>query len=477
MNRSSVDVAVIGAGSAGLTAFRAAQRHGKRVVLIEGGPGGTTCARVGCMPSKLLIAAAEAAHRAAEAPVFGVRIAEVGIDGHAVMARVQAERNRFVSFVFESVNAIPAGLRLAGQARFLAPQQLQVGDDTVVEARSIVIATGSRPVIPKVFQDLGDRLATSDTVFEWASLPASVAVIGTGTIGLELGQALHRLGVRVTLYGRDRQLAQISDPAVAQVAAGYMESDLDLRLQTNILKAERDAEAVTLHSRNAAGEHRQDRFEHVLVAAGRLPNLDSLDLDKAGLALDSHGIPQHDPHTLQCGETSIFIAGDASAERPVLHEATSQGRIAGDNAARYPDLQMANRLVPFSITFTDPQIASAGPPFQLLAAGNPAVGEVRFEDQGRSRVMNRNRGILRIYAGRASGRVLAAEMFGPDAEHLMHLLAWAVQQQMRVEDMLAMPFYHPVVEEGIRTALKALADQIAPKRAEAARCADCTPGV
>ena len=156
MKRRYVDVAVIGAGSAGMRAFRAAMAWTDNVVLIEGGEYGTTCARVGCMPSKVLIAAAEAAHTARQASEFGVNTHGIDIDGVAVMNRVRRERDRFVGFVVDSVENIPAAQRIQGRARFLDDHRIQVGEHTIVHARRTVIATGSKPSFPKSFAELGD---------------------------------------------------------------------------------------------------------------------------------------------------------------------------------------------------------------------------------------------------------------------------------------------------------------------------------
>src|SRR6185312_14010218 len=181
----NVDVAVIGAGTAGLSAYRAARNNGARTVLVEGGPYGTTCARVGCMPSKLLIAAAEAAHGIERARGFGVHAGPPRIDGREVMARVKRERDRFVGFVLEGVEAIPAADRIRGFARFVEPGLLALEDGTRIRARSVVIATGSRPAIPPILADIGDRVVVNDHVFDWETLPRAVAILGPGVIGLE----------------------------------------------------------------------------------------------------------------------------------------------------------------------------------------------------------------------------------------------------------------------------------------------------
>lgn len=477
MNHFTVDVAVIGAGTAGLAAYRAARSHGKRVLLIEGGPYGTTCARVGCMPSKLLIAAAESAHAIEEAPAFGVHAGPLRIDGRAVMARVRSERDRFVGFVLEGVEQIPPADRLRGHARFLDATRLQVDDHSVVSAGRIVIAAGSSPQVPDELKGLGDRLVVNDDIFDWDDLPESVAVIGTGVIGLELGQALHRLGVRVALFGRGTSIGQLSDAAVLATAVECMGAALDLRLNTRVAGAERVGDAVALRTRNAAGDERTERYAYVLAATGRIPNMQGLDLERTGLELDAHGLPLFDPHTMQCGNSGIFIAGDASNELPVLHEAADQGRIAGDNAGRYPAMQPGLRRTPLTIAFTDPQIATVGQSYQRLETGSFVVGEVSFANQGRSRVMLQNRGLLRVYAEIGTGRFIGAEMIGPRAEHLAHLLAWACQARMTIAQMLDMPFYHPVIEEGLRTALRHVEENLLNGLPEIEHCTDCTPGI
>ena len=476
MNSLDVEVAVIGAGTAGLAAFRAAKSHGKSAVLIEGGPYGTTCARVGCMPSKLLIAAAEAAHGIAHAPGFGVHADNLRIDGRAVMARVRAERDRFVGFVLDGVERIPEALRLRGHARFLDADRLQVDEHTVVHAERIVIATGSKPQVPAALRDANQRLVVNDDVFEWHDLPESVAVIGTGVIGLELGQALHRLGVRVAIFGRSARLAQLSDPQVTAVAARVLGGELDLRCHATMLAATDDGERVQLRYRDARGTEHTEHFRYVLAAAGRIPDVKQLGLEHTGLELDAHGVPRYDKHTMQCGASAIFIAGDANDERPLLHEAADQGRIAGDNAALFPAVRPGLRRSQLNIAFTDPQIALVGQSSAELG-DKVACGEVSFEDQGRSRVMRQNRGLLRVYGEHGSMRFLGAEMIGPRAEHLAHLLAWAHQNAMTVPAMLEMPFYHPVIEEGVRTALRDLNEKLQRGVPEIEHCTDCTPGM
>ncbi len=455
MKNLSVDVAVIGAGTAGLAAYRAATAGGRRAVLIEGGPHGTTCARVGCMPSKLLIAAAEAAHGVTRWPEFGLRLqGSLEVDGKAVMARVKRERDRFVGFVLDGVAAIPARDHLLGTAHFVDDRTLEVATHTRVTFDRAVIASGSSPAVPSLLRAAGDRLIVNDDVFAWDDLPESVAVFGPGVIGLELGQALHRLGVRVVLFGRHGHVGPFSDPAIQAYARRTFERELDLESNADVRSIERDGERVHVRYRGGDGSDRIATVDYVLAATGRTPNVASLGLENTSLALDARGVPLFDRNTMQCGSAPIFIAGDAGDDLPLLHEAADEGRIAGENAARFPDVRHSPRRTPFAVVFSDPQLAVAGARYADLAPGTFVTGEASFEDQGRSRVMLRNAGRLHVYIDIARGRLLGAEMIGPDAEHLGHLLAWSIQAELTVERALAMPFYHPVVEEGLRTALR-----------------------
>jgi dihydrolipoamide dehydrogenase len=455
MKTVQTDVAIIGAGSAGLPAYRAAKAAGASAILIEGGPHGTTCARVGCMPSKLLIAAAEAAHAAQHGAPFGVHIdGTVRIDGREVMQRVKSERDRLVGFVLDSVEAIPADDKLTGYARFIDDGLLEVGGHTRVRARSVVIATGSSPVIPPMYRKLGERAIINDDVFEWSDLPRKIAVVGAGVIGLELGQALAHLGVDVTVIGARGRVGPLTDPAIKAYAERTFKKSLRFEAQAEVEAVSREGNEVHIRFRTGADELVEDTFDYVLVTAGRTPNFERLALHNTSLTLDGHGSPVYDPHTLQVGTHPVFIAGDANGVLPLLHEAADEGRAAGTNAARFPDLSPLTRRAPISVLFSHPGIAMVGARHADLQAGTFVTGEVSFEDQGRSRVMLKNVGLMHVYVDRATRRFAGAEWIGPDAEHIAHLLAWALQMKLTVDAMLEMPFYHPVVEEGLRTALR-----------------------
>lgn len=467
MRERYCDIAVIGAGTAGLAAFHAARDGGADAVLIEAGPGGTTCARVGCMPSKLLITAANAAHAARYAETFGVLAGPVRVDGRAVMARVRRERDRFVWGVRDGIAKIPESARISGRARFTGSDTLVVDEQARLGFRAAIIATGSSPAVPEPLRDLGDRLHTTDTLFEIEDLPVSLAVLGGGAVGVELAQAMARLGVAVTLFDPGTHLAGLLDPDLARQAAQAFGAEITLHLGSTVTEGEIEGAGVRLHWTEADGQIRSGAFARVLSAAGRPPNVGGLGLDRSGLFLDEDGVPDFDPHTLRCGASSLFIAGDANADRPILHEASRQGRIAGANAARMiasgvEALKAPRRWTNLTMVFTEPQAAQVGTPYDPEDAGL-VRGTTDFSDQGRSRIMAENVGALHLHADR-DGVLKGAEMLGPDCEHLAHLLVLAIEDGLTARDLLDRPFYHPTVEEGLKTALDGILDALEAPR-------------
>jgi dihydrolipoamide dehydrogenase len=268
---------------------------------------------------------------------------------------------------------------------------------------------------------------------------------------------------------------------VLQAATVALAGELDLRFGQTVVGARQMGAEIELHTRDANGIDRIERYSHVLVAAGRSPNVDQIGLEHTGIALGDKGIPLFDSMTMQCGSSPVFIAGDANDERPVLPEAADHGRIAGDNAGRYPDVRPGLRRTALAIAFTEPNIATVGASWRELCSAAAhhsfAIGQVSFENQGRSRVMLQNKGLLRVYGEYGTGRFLGAEMVAPRGEHLAHLLSWACQARLTVAQMLDMPFYHPVIEEGVRTALRELAAALEKGAAHGEAPGSCLPGV
>lgn len=448
-----VDTVIVGAGSAGLSALREVRRYTDDFLLINDGHWGTTCAAVGCMPSKALIEAADAFHRRHAFDAFGIRGAEsLRADIPAVLARVRKMRDGFVKGP-ESVPEKLGKRAISGRARLLGPGRLAVNGQEI-EARAIILAPGSRPVMPGPWAAFGDRILTTDSLFEQADLPRRIAVIGMGAIGVEIAQALARLGLELSGFDAADGLAGIDDPKVLAAFRPLIAAEVALHLgEPAKLEHADDAIRVT----GAGGSVTVDA---VLAAVGRRPNIDNLGLETLGVALDDKGMPEIDPANLRIGSLPVFLAGDANGFRPLLHEAADEGHIAGRMAAPDVSGNGLRRRMPLSIVFSSPEVARIGPPLSRLAGMDVVSGMADFTDQPRARMAQTAAGVLHVHAERDSGRLLAAEMCVPSAEHLAHLLALAVERQMTVADMLAMPFYHPVLEEGLRSALRDLAKEV-----------------
>lgn len=463
MQTLETDVAILGAGTAGMGAYKAAKKAGKQALIIEGGPYGTTCARVGCMPSKLLIAAAEANHDLTKLATYGFSYqGGYQVDRQAVMQRLRQERDRFAQAAARQVEQWPDADRLHGYARFISPNQVQTDTGYQVKAQAFVLATGSSPFVPPPLLAAGERLLTNESLFELTELPKSVAVFGAGVIGLELGQALGRLGVRVTLFGIDGQLGPLQDPKLQTLAHQLFAEEMHLQTHSQLLEVNLRDTGVQLHYLDNQGVAQHDEFEYVLAATGRRPNLQQLNLEAADLALTERGQPEHDPLSGQTyfnnkAPAPIFIAGDVSNYRPLLHEAFAEGQLAGHNAANWPAVEHQPRQPALAIVFSDPQMATVGDSLpqlqQQFGAAALAIGEADLTHQGRARILQVNKGMIRVYAEKASGQFLGAELLGPAAEHLAHLLAWARKQELTLAELLQMPYYHPVIEESLKGAL------------------------
>ena len=449
MEERQVDVAIIGSGSAGLYAMSKVRPSGKSVVLINGGELGTTCARVGCMPSKAVIQIAEDFHRRGVFKRFGVEGHErLSVDVSEAMGYVQDLRDVFVERVISnSTDKMPDGMFVAGYTRFVEPNLLEMDDGQRIRAGKVIIATGSRPIVPAAWEPFRDRIITTDDFFELEELPTSIAVIGLGVIGLEIGQSLHRLGCKVVGIDMQEAIGGLTDPVAIKSAVDIIGSEMELWLG----QGAQISEGSNGRLRVSAGDNTIE-VERVLASMGRQPNVEKLGLDAIGVPVDKRGVPLFDPNTMQVGDLPLFLAGDVTGERPLLHEAGDEGRIAGQNAVS-DTVSAYRRKTPLNITFCDPNIVQVGQPYAALDLDSSAIGEVQMAPVGRAIIMAKNKGVIRVYADKASGTMLGAEMVCIKAENLGHLLAWSIQQGLTVGDLLQMPFYHPVIEEALQAAL------------------------
>jgi len=455
MNEKKTKIAVIGAGSAGLAAFREAQRHTDDVLLIDPGPLGTTCARTGCMPSKVLIHAADTFHRRCFFREQGLLTSgPQHCDVPAVLERVRRLRDRFAGGMVETTNKL-AGDRLISEcAELLDEHRIQAGSQTLYADR-IILAVGGEPLVPTEWTRFGDRILTSETVFEQETLPQRIAVIGLGPVGLELGQALSRLGIDITGVSLEKNIGGLSDPQVNREMIQLMEREFPLFLGHPAEIEESENGGLLVRSGD-----REVTVDAVLAAMGIKPNLNGIGLEKLGI--DPKDLPC-DPHTGQLAGLPVYIAGDANGVRPILHEALDEGTLAAAHAFGADTGFCRCRRIPLKIVFSDPEIAVAGTPYSDLPE-NTVTGVAEFDDQARAVIEHRNAGRLHLYAERETGLLKGAEMCAPDADTFGHLLALAIQRQCTVFDLLQMPFYHPTLMEGLRTALRDAAKQCDPER-------------
>lgn len=448
-----VDVAIIGAGSAGIAARSEVARVTENYVVIDDGELGTTCARVGCMPSKALIQVANDFHRRTLLAQMGIGGADLlSVDRGKVMTHVRRLRDAFVGAVLEDMRAWREHL-VEGRARFVAADTLAVGEDAI-KAKAIVIATGSRPILPAAWRPLSRHLIDTDRLFELETLPDRMAVIGLGAIGTELGQALARLGIEVVAASTSKAIGGLTSPTLQDVIKKLLSVEMQVRLGDAMLESGTLESGAGRALRVSVGAETWD-VDAALVAVGRRPNLAGLGLDEIGIRLDEKGSPKVDPTTMRIEGTSIYIAGDAAGGRAIFHEAVDEGRMAGYNAARH-DGRCFARSVRLAVTFSAPNIAIVGRGWQCLTdqGADFVTGKASFARQGRAVVMRESEGAIEVYADRKSGKLLGAELIAPRGEHLAHFLALALSMEVTVHQILLTPFYHPAIEEGLRTALK-----------------------
>lgn len=447
----SFDVIIIGAGSAGLYAVSQVQRETDNFILVNDGPLGTTCARVGCMPSKALIEAAKIIEHEHELRKdLGLPSSAETPNLNAVLQRVRRLRDRFVSGILSYVDTLESHL-VKGRARFLEANLIEVNGEHY-RAKKIILATGSRPVVPEAWKAFGDRVVTTDDFFELNDVPHKIGVVGLGIIGTELGEALAQLGVEVIGVEATQKIAGISDPVVLAEFSSNLSKRMELWLNTLAALSQGPNGKITLSD----GKGKNVDVDLVLAALGRRPNIDNLGLENLGIDTKDYRKLINEK-TMQIANLPIFIAGDVSQLSPLLHEAGDEGLIAGWNTVQ-SNSQEFTRRVPLRIAFTTPQVAAVGKTFSEVEHNTDMlIAEGDFSHQSRAMTMVANEGRIRIYVEKSTGRIIGAEMAIPGAEHIAHWLALVIDKQMTVSELLAVqPFYHPTLQEGVADALRSI---------------------
>ncbi|MCU4415228.1 dihydrolipoyl dehydrogenase [Acinetobacter sp. WU_MDCI_Axc73] len=454
------DLIIIGAGTAGISAYKEAVKYTQNILIINDGPWDTTCARVGCMPSKVLISSANRMYDSQHINQVGISV-ESTYDTSQVMSHVRALRDRFTTAIIKDVQSWPKEHRLSGKATFINADIIEVNGKHY-QAKSFIIAVGSKPVINQEWKDiLKEKLITSDEIFELKKAPSSLAVIGSGVIAIELAQAFSRLGVKTAIFARSKRIGILTSPDLQQLAQQQLPKELNIYFETLPNSVKLTDYQVELNFKHNDIEQ-TEKFDYLLNATGRSSLLDSLNFYKIDPQFTDVKKLPIDPQTKQLANLPIFIAGDAYTDTPLQHEAAHEGRKLVQNCLGYPQVRIVKNLTPLSIVFCSPEMAIVGQSYKQLQDKNIdfVTGSVSYEKQGRALVLGKNIGSVEIYIDKKTQKLLGAELFVHSAEHLAHLLCWMIQQEITLDEILEQPYYHPTLEEGLRTAFKHARRQI-----------------
>lgn len=448
------DLIIIGAGTAGIAAYKEAVRQTQNILIINAGAWDTTCARVGCMPSKVLISIANRMYDIQSAEDLALKVT-AKIDTSDVMSHVRQLRDRFTHATLRDVQSWPEHHKISGHAQFINANTIEV-NGVQYQAKSFIIAVGSTPSYEQKWQDeLGDLLITSDQIFELNQLPKSLAVIGSGVIAIELAQAMHHLGVDVTVFARSRKVGSLTSPTLQKLAQDQLSQNLNIKFEILPTQIQKVGQKVELHYQENQN-HQILSCDYLLVATGRNSALTHLKFENICADFKEIKNIPIDRKTKQLADYPIFIVGDAHTSTPIQHEAAHEGRGAVYNCLNFPKIQNLKTITPLSIVFSQPEMAIVGQSFKQLSAQKIqfVTGFVNYERQGRAIVLGKNQGGIEIYIEQHTQKILGAELFCEAAEHMAHLLAWLIHAELNLEDALIKPFYHPTLEEGLRTALK-----------------------
>ncbi|MCZ6466109.1 MAG: FAD-dependent oxidoreductase [Alphaproteobacteria bacterium] len=443
-----VDICVIGAGSGGLSVAAGASQMGASTVLIERGKMGGDCLNYGCVPSKALLAAGHAAQAVRGGGRFGVRAAAPAIDSGGVYGHVRgtiaaiAPNDSVERFEGLGVTVIQSS------ARFTGPREI-AADGYRITARRIVIATGSSPVVPPV-AGLGDvPYLTNETIFDLGQVPAHLIVIGGGPVGIEMAQAHRHLGARVTVVEMFSIMAN-DDPELVDVVRVRLAGEgIDLREGVTVARVEKAGNGVAVV---IAGNGAEDRVQgsHVLIAAGRRPNVEGLDLETAGIAYTPAGI-QVDAR-LRTTNKRVFAIGDVAGGYQFTHMASYHAGIVLRNALFRLPAKVDTRAVPW-VTYTAPELAQVGLTEDRARkqAGDIRVLRWPFAENDRARAERETDGLVKVITT-PRGRILGAGIVGAHAGELIHAWVLAIGQKIKIGAVAGMIAPYPTLGEANKRA-------------------------
>jgi mycothione reductase len=444
------DLVIIGAGSG--NTLPADQFAGWRIAVVEADRFGGTCLNRGCIPSKMFVYTADVAQTVREAGRFGIGAEWTGADWSAIRDRV-----------FDRIDPLPeraAAYRRAngidvfsGRARFLSPKILQVGD-TEIRADRFVLAAGSRPRVPAVPGLAEVPYRTSDDVMRLATLPKSMAVLGGGYIAAEMSHVFGSLGTAVSIVERGQHLLSRHDASIRERFTEHFRTRFDVQLNSAVQRVSATDAGIALDLATPSGPRRIEA-EVLLVATGRMPNSDLLDVAAAGIEVDAHGHVRTDD-TLQTNVPGTWALGDLANHFQLKHMANAEARIVWHNIT-HPDQprKAAFPVVPAAV-FSDPQVASAGAREQdLQAQGRHYIASTRlYGDTAFGWAMQDTASLVKVLADPGTRLLLGAHIMGPHASLLIQPLVQAMCLGNMVDEVAAGVLYiHPALTEVIEQAL------------------------
>jgi len=440
---------VVGAGTAGLVTAAGAAGLGARVALVERHLMGGDCLNYGCVPSKAVLASARAAADVRGAAKLGVHARDpVDVDFPAVMERLR-ELRAAIAPHDGARRFRDLGIDVfLGEARFRSRDEVEVDGARLRFARAVV-ATGGRPAVPPIAGLAEAGFHTHETIFDLTALPRRLAVIGGGPIGCELAQAFSRLGSEVTLVHRHSRLLPRDDPDASEILLSALRADgLDVRLETETERVERAGGERILH---LAGGRGRVAVDEILVAAGRLPNVESLGLDRAGVECGPAGV-EIDDH-LRTTNRRVFAVGDVALPFRFTHVADAAARIVIQNALFPFRRKLSALTVPWS-TYTDPEVAHVGLDASRARQRGLAVETVTvaFAEIDRARLEGETAGFLRIHAEPRSGRILGATIVGRGAGELISEISTAMAGRLSLGALGSVVHPYPTRAEAVRKA-------------------------
>lgn len=457
---SRYDLAIIGSGSAGVAAAIRAAESGKRVAIIEAGTLGGTCVNVGCVPSKTLIRAAEARHRARNNPFAGIPTSAGKVDLAAAIEQKDALVSELRQAKYADVLAAYPGVTIiAGRARFAPSGELWVDKD-VLRASSVLVATGSSPAIPPIDGLADTPYVTSETVMELLELPEHLAIIGAGYIALELGQAFRRLGSRVTVLARSRLLSS-EDPDVGEALTGYLRDEgIDVRLGTTASHVGHERGRFQLRLKGPRREATLDA-DQLLVAVGRRPNTAGLGLEEAGIELGEGGEIRVDEH-LRTTRSGVFAAGDVTGDPAFVYVAAYAGNLAADTAVNGATRRYDTEIVP-AVTFTDPAVASVGrTEHEARAEGiDVIVSKLPMSYVPRAIAARDTRGFIKLVADRETRLLVGAQILAPEAGELIQQAVFAMKFGIRTDELAGLFYPYLTAAEGFKLACQTFEKDVA----------------